>query len=296
MGIPESQLETWSHQGAVTTSKNTHESIRTALKSYEWADRVKFDVYLQGSYRNSTNIRGDSDVDVVVQLNPHFYEDISALPENEKNLYQAAYSDAAYSWKDFRADVLIALRDHYKASAVSEGNKAVKVAKGSNRLPSDVVICLNYRKYLRFHSTSDQQCVEGIAFHTLKENRLVINFPKLHYDNGTKKNSETSGWYKPTVRVFKNVRTYLIDRNVITKDLAPSYFLECLIYNVPDEKFGSNYQNTFCNVVNWLVDVDFDGFTCQNEQLPLFGNTLEQWSIYNAKKLIQKSIELWNNL
>jgi len=296
MGIPESQLKTWSHQGAVTTSKTTHESIRTALKSYEWANSIKFDVYLQGSYRNSTNIRGDSDVDVVVQLNPHFYADISALSETEKTLYQAAHSDAAYSWKDFRADVLRALRDYYEASAVSEGNKAVKVVKGSNRLPSDVVICLHYRKYLRFHSTSDQQCVEGIAFHTLKENRLVINFPKLHYDNGTKKNSETSGWYKQTVRVFKNVRTYLIDHNVVTKDLAPSYFLECLIYNVPDEKFGSNYQNTFCNVVNWLVDVDFDGFTCQNEQLPLFGNTPEQWSIYNAKKLIQKSIELWNNL
>ena len=291
MGLPESQLETWSHQGAVTTSKATHESIRNALKSYEWADSVKFDVYLQGSYRNNTNIRGDSDVDVVVQLNPHFYEDISALSETEKTLYQAAHSDAAYSWKDFRADVLRALRDYYEVSAVSEGNKAVKVAKGSNRLPSDVVICLNYRKYLRFHSTSDQQYLEGIAFHTLKK-RLVINFPKLHYDNGVEKNSGTNDWYKRTVRVFKNARTYLIDHNVITKDLAPSYFLECLIYNVPDEKFGSNYQDTFRNVVNWLVGADFDDFVCQNEQILLFGTTPEQWSMDNAKILIQKLIEL----
>jgi len=27
MGIPESQLKTWSHQGAITTTKDTHNSI-----------------------------------------------------------------------------------------------------------------------------------------------------------------------------------------------------------------------------------------------------------------------------
>jgi len=36
MGIPESQLETWSHQGAVTTAEATHKSIRNALNSYKW--------------------------------------------------------------------------------------------------------------------------------------------------------------------------------------------------------------------------------------------------------------------
>jgi len=294
MGIPETQLETWSHQGAVTTAKATHESIRNALDSYEWPNGVNFEVYLQGSYKNSTNIRGDSDVDIVVQLNSTFQGNTSTLSEHEKNLYEAAYSNATYSRENFRTDVLKALRAYYGAPAISEGNKSLKVASGSGRLPADVVVCLQYRKYQSFRSINDQSYVEGIVFYTRRENRRVINFPKPHYDNGVQKNAtlSTNGWYKPSVRLFKNARSYL---NVIAKDFAPSYFLECLIYNVPDEKFGSNYQGIFCDVVNWLAKVDFDNFVCQNEQLLLFGDTPEQWSIDNAKRLTQELIELWNN-
>ena len=84
MPIPESQLETWSHQGAVTTAKQTHESIRKALDPYIWPTGVKYEVYLQGSYKNTTNIRGDSDVDVVAQLNSTFQRDLSELPDYQK--------------------------------------------------------------------------------------------------------------------------------------------------------------------------------------------------------------------
>lgn len=298
MGIPESQLETWSHQGAVTTAKATHESIRKALDSYEWRDGVNFEVYLQGSYKNSTNIHGDSDVDIVVQLTSTFKRDLSALSEDEKALYKQAYHDATYLWEHFRADVLRALLAYYGSSAVSEGNKAVKVAGGSNRLSADVVVCLQYRKYLRFRSTSEQRYVEGIAVYALRENRWVINFPKLHYDNGTSKNAQykTNGWYKPTVRVFKNARTYLVDKGVIAGTLVPSYFLECLLYNVPDEHFGSNYQKTFLSVIEWLVNSFSNGryqnFLCQNELLPLFGDTPEQWPANKAVKLLKTLIEL----
>jgi tRNA nucleotidyltransferase (CCA-adding enzyme) len=73
MPIPESQLEIWSHQGAVTASKTTHESIRIALSANTSPIRQRVaaggvEIYLQGSYKNDTNIRGDSDVDVVVEL------------------------------------------------------------------------------------------------------------------------------------------------------------------------------------------------------------------------------------
>lgn len=33
MSIPEQQLETWSNQGAITTSKITHERIRGIIQS-----------------------------------------------------------------------------------------------------------------------------------------------------------------------------------------------------------------------------------------------------------------------
>jgi hypothetical protein len=38
------------------------------------------DIFLQGSYRNGTNVRADSDVYIVAHLNSSFGYDVSALP------------------------------------------------------------------------------------------------------------------------------------------------------------------------------------------------------------------------
>jgi len=299
MGIPESQLETWSHQGAVTTAKATHYSIRKALDSFEWTEGVKYEVYLQGSYKNTTNIRGDSDVDIIAQLNSTFKAGLSLLSEEEKELQKQAYPPAKYLLSDFRSDVLKALRAYYGESVVSLGNKSVRVAGSSNRLPADLVVCLLYRKYLRFRSGSDQNYVDGITFYAIKDKRWIINFPNLHYSNGISKNSmdNTKGWYKPTVRVFKNARTYLVDKGAITEAIAPSYFLECFLYNVPNELFGSCYQKTFLRLIEWLVlslpNGQYQNLLCQNEQLPLFGDTAEQWSLNKAIKLLKTLLELW---
>jgi hypothetical protein len=163
-------------------------------------------------------------------------------------------------------------------------------------LPADVVVCLQYRKYPSYPQDVDEY-VEGMKFYVPSENRWVVNYPKIHYDNGVTKNSRpgTNGWYKPTVRLFKNARTYLVDRGRISADLAPSYFLECLLYNVPNDRFGSSFQDTFCNVVSWLRNADLSCFICQNEQLLLFGNLPEQWSVEKARHFLQLMASLWDN-
>jgi len=284
MPIPESQLETWSRIGAVTTAKETHESVRNALKAYDWPSDVQYEVYLQGSYKNDTNIRGNSDVDIVVQLNSISRSNL--LEDREINSKLIIVSDA---WREV---VLKVLRNRYGYSKVSEGKKALKVK--TPYLPADVVVCLQYRKYPD-RPRSEDDFVEGMTFWVPFENRWVINYPKLHYENGVKKNQDTNERYKPTVRMFKNARTYLIERKVIPVDLAPSYFLECLLYNVPKDKFSSNLQSTFCNVITWLWKADFSQFVCQNEQLPLFGNTPEQWSEDKARRFLEAMVNLWAN-
>ena len=52
MTIPESQLETWSHQGAATKSAETHRSVRAALAAHTWPTGMGHHEYLQGSYPN----------------------------------------------------------------------------------------------------------------------------------------------------------------------------------------------------------------------------------------------------
>ena len=107
MAIPESQLETWANQGAITTAKATADSVKNALNSYsDWPNGVDFEVYLQGSYKNDANIRGDSDVDVVAQLNSTFYSNLS---EDQKRIL--GLTPATYHLSDFRADVLKILKN-----------------------------------------------------------------------------------------------------------------------------------------------------------------------------------------
>jgi len=67
MPIPESQLETWSKPGSVAQSRDTYATIKRALENTNatYASR-NFEVFLQGSYGNDTNIFAESDVDVVM--------------------------------------------------------------------------------------------------------------------------------------------------------------------------------------------------------------------------------------
>jgi len=85
MRIPLSQLETWCHQGAIKSSSATCASIKHALtKSTCPLANRGVDVFLQGSYPNSTNIYGDSDVDVVVRYPNTWYPDLSLLTLPER--------------------------------------------------------------------------------------------------------------------------------------------------------------------------------------------------------------------
>jgi len=299
MAFPESQLETWSHQGAVTTSSATYRSIQTALAASSSPTREKdYEVYLQGSYKNDTNIRGDSDVDVVVQLNSTFGYDLSRLNNEQKGLFSRAYpTNATYLWEHFRADVLRGLPAYYGSTAVTEGNKSLKLAAAPGRLAADITAAIHFRKYLSFFGSNAQRYVDGIRFSSRSDGREIINFPKPHYDNGVAKHSaaKTNGWYKPTVRMFKNARTYLVDHGTLSGDVAPSYFLECMVYNVPDAAFGKSYQDTFIAAWNWMRRAKVDSFVCQNEQLPLFGNTPEKWDALRANQLLDALKNLWEN-
>jgi hypothetical protein len=297
MAIPESQLETWANIGAVATSAAAYSSVKAALEhSRSSVKAFDYEVYLQGSYRNKTNIYGDSDVDIVVQLNSTFGRDLSSLPPDQEAAYHRSVSIATYDWSDFKRDVLTSLQSYYGSSAVVSGNRAIKVKIGSNRITADVVPALQYRRYHYFYSRDRQSFTEGIKFHDLDGN-TIINYPKAHIANGEAKNSSnrTDGWYKPTVRVFKNARSRLVGDGVISSSVAPSYFVECIVYNAPDTVFGTNYQQTLSAVLNYLCTLQFNRFVCQNEQVTLFGPSTAQWNSDDATAYLQGLVGLWNN-
>jgi hypothetical protein len=244
-------------------------------------------VYLQGSYKNDTNTRADSDVDLVVQLNSTFHSNLS---EAAKQAY--GFQPVSYQWTHFRADVLNTMNGYYGAPRVHSGGRSIKVE--TPHLPVDVVVCAQYREYPTYPLSADHY-IEGITFQDQRSWQWLTNYPKAHYDNGISKNAATAGQYKPTVRMFKNARSRLVERHALTQDVAPSYFLECLLYNAPSGLFSASLQQTYYSIVKWLLENNRNAFFCQNGQLSLFGSSSTQWNTASAESLLAALATLWDN-
>lgn len=280
MAIPEQQLKNWANLGAQARSQRTYESIQKALADHRWpAAMASPRVYLQGSYRNHTNIAGDSDVDVVVETSRVFY---SNLTEAQKRL--RGMTPAQFTWQQFKVEVSAALAARYSRGKVREGNKCIHVGGAGDRLNADVVPCCEYRAYGNGYA-------KGIMFRT-RSGIEVVNYPELHYDNGTRKSARCSQNYKRMVRVFKNAR------NAARSDF-PSYFLECLLYNVSDQQYSGSHAGMFRGILQELVDAKASGsmadWSCQNEQQPMFGIAIHQIDIGAAHRLVNDLVALWNN-
>ena len=176
MAIPESQLTRWSNHGAQDAPKRTHETIRRVLDGCQWPTGVTYDFYLQGSYRNDTNIRGNSDVDVVLQLTSSFRHETDHLLAYDRNRLTESFQPASYGWNDFRRDALKALKAGFAKIHVSQGNKTVKLKADPPRLAADIVVCIDNRKYVNYLTF-----VAGMSFYSLHDKRRIVNYPKGHY-------------------------------------------------------------------------------------------------------------------
>ena len=298
MPFSENQLSTWSNQGATTTSANTYESIKNCIENNNWNDDVHFNIYLQGSYRNSTNIRGDSDVDVAVEFTSVFYSNKLELPSDQLKAFEDYHSEGKYTLSAIKKALIKRLEKHYGENYVKVGNKSIKVLANSGRLDCDVVCCAEYHEYKSFSQQNTSNYAKGIVFWTTHTNEKVVNFPKLHYDNGVNKNSNCLSNYKPTIRIIKNMKSRMVDHSMITTSIAPSYFIECLMYNIPSTNYiRTNYQDTIVSILKSLKDFSDEQLmklVCQNEQRYLFGATDQQWNLNNCKTFISQIIKFWN--
>lgn len=289
MAIGNDQLSTWANSPGSTRATSTYRKITTAL-SHSGVSQVKgCEVYLQGSYANSTNIRVDSDIDVVVQLNSVFGYSLSRLTEPQKLLFYRTYHDnATYHWSDLRRDVISALKSYFGDYRIkTDGNKSIKLMGDQNTLNADIVPCLQYRSYNSFDPTNHYDYVEGMRFWTMRDNKEIINYPKIHKKHGEKKNSDERAGdkYKDTVRVVKNLRRRLIDDEGFDVKKAPSYFIECAIYNTPDNHFMGNHASSLENILNFIIRrCDVAKLTTVSHEHLLFGDDEWQWNIPHANE------------
>lgn len=295
MAVSEAQLDIWAKLGSVSQSQSTYAIMRTVLEGSDAAyASLGFDIFLQGSYGNDTNIYADSDVDVVIRLNEVFYHDIGALNAAEQAIFHSVMSSGSYGLSDFRRDVLARLYEVF-GTAVRPGTKAILIDATNTRRSTDVLVAAQWRHYTRFKSLEDESYVEGLVFWAADGTRIV-NYPKQHAANSTAKHQATNGWFKPAVRILKNMRNSMCAKGLIAEGLAPSYFLEGALYNVPDHLFGQTYQSTIANALNWLVAADRPTLLCANEMYYLLNATSPvTWRAEQLEAYLRQTIAFWNS-
>lgn len=294
MAIGEAQLATWSAQGSVTQSADTHTPIRTVLENANAPYNKSFETYLQGSYGNDTNVYSESDVDIVMQTNALYYYDISRLSEEQQAAYKAAHGVSNLSQPAFKAEVTTWLQRHY--NGVVAGDKAITVPGNGNRREADVLACAQFRRYFRFSAGEpESDFARGICFH-LPDGTRIENFPKQHSANCTTKHQNTSSRFKPQVRIWKNLRNRMVADGKIAKGLAPSYFIEGMLWNVPNDQYVNTYGATFVNCLNWVQAADKTKLTTASGFHWLSrDNSHTCWPTQDMNSFLTAVTQTWNN-
>jgi len=233
MPVDQYNIERWGRapsEGEEARCQRTVDGIRGLIEE-RYGGAV--DVYLQGSYRNRTNVKQDSDVDIVAEHTGYFFADTSSLTEEDRRRYDASRVAADYEFSSFKNDLHSVLANRFGAAMVEQKNKCIRINKNEYRVNADVVACYQYKRFAAFEVVEAQ----GIAFMS-DEGVRIEGFPKQHYERGAAKNTQTEGMYKRAVRALKIARNNMEDTGLIRPDTMPSFLLECLVWNVPDSEFG----------------------------------------------------------
>lgn len=277
MTTTEEERRWWTEPGSDSVAQATYASIKAALAGL--SKRRDVEIFLQGSYANHTNIKADSDVDVVVMTTETYRGEVARLgsvgQERYRNLPQATYTPL-----DLRTDVHNALAEYYGAANVEARNKCITVRKRPGYVDADVVPCIEYRHF-EAGSNSTTQYVQGISIQTASGARIV-NYPKEHIKNGQGKNLTTFQRYKPTVRQIKRLRNRAVAEGRIADGDAPGYLLECMTYNVPTGEFIADHAQRLWDIALWLHLADKSAFRSCDEIHTLFGTDPGGFSLADA--------------
>lgn len=249
----ESTFRSWKEPLSDTAEQkcqNAERMIKDAIAKSDAFVGKKIKVFTQGSYQNNTNVKFDSDVDVCVCLMDSFFYDLSVIKGITKE--DVGIEDAKYLFSDFRNDVESALIDKFGKKGITRGKKAFDIHENTYRVDADVVACLEHRRYTHKNSYGEYQYISGTEFFS-DDNSRIVNWPKQHFENGVQKNNDTNQRFKYMVRVFKRLRNDMMDNNISSAKSIPSFLIESLIWNVPNEIFGnSNYCDDVRNIIRYL--------------------------------------------
>lgn len=203
-------------------------------------------------------------MDVGVMLYDYF---LARYPEGKRDV-DFGNSDAGYSFTQFKMELEDALVSYFGRTAVKRGNKAFDLKATQAQVEADVVPLFEFRRYWDNGSYR-----AGVALIPDSGSGRIENYPErlvdywpsrpLHYENGVSKNTATGRRFKGIVRILKKLRIELEEAGNQTAAVVPGYFLECLVWNVPDWCFGhDNWVDRIQSVLRFLWQNTKDSALC----------------------------------
>ena len=264
----------------------TETEIKEAIRSSAKLKDAPLKIYAKGSYANRTNVRLDYDVDIAVEYAGFYYYDKvgaaadvkKAAVESAITPYTGAYGGAS-GRLDFKADVERALVDYYGRSAVTRGNMAMRIRERQTTLPADVVPCHEYHYVYDADISGRPVYHQGTRIYP-DQGSHIHNWAVHQYEKGVAKNDRTGRRYKRMVRALKRLENELVEA-ALTNEL-PSFFMECLVYNVPDEDF--NHDTYLADMRHVLAEIF-------NETREL--DRCKKWLEANERKSLFHSSQSW---
>jgi hypothetical protein len=250
-------------------------------------------IYMQGSYATETNIAFQSKIEVAVEVKKTNEFDPSKMKAKDFEIFDNFYITYNYEFdvKKFRENLISAIEAEIKHKVKKgEVNFLVK-AFGSLQHDIDIYPCFSYKYFGADGSKIDCKLVYNTE---IDENYLM--FINLHSQNAVLKNKLTDGRYKEIVRMIKTVVS-ISKREDHYIRYTRGYFIECLLYNVPNEMYmtaDNEILSAFLKVLNWLNFADFDDFICQNGIWSLWGGADGFWDEEAAKMFISELIAYFN--
>jgi len=267
--------------------------VRDAIKAWPAFEDVSLAIYTKGSYPNNTNVRADSDVDVVVECLECFYFDYAHGVTGNPGVgsrYEGGWTKER--WREEVGNALIKAFGEDDIDLTGKVAQNVAAVKGS-RPSADVVPSFNYYRYLDGGRNSyyNGSCVFDTS------GKKIVNWPDQQLKNGRKKNTDTGKSYKRFVRALKRCENKLVGLGRL--DELPSYFMECLVWNVanPTLCIGDDLQSGFRATLVELWGALEDGSAEANWKEPnelkwLFKGD-KKWSVDDGTNLV---LETWRFL
>ena len=274
---------------------DTHMEIRNAINNnynrslvkdtYKFEEAIELDTFLQGSYSNHTNVTKSSDVDIVVRLKNVWRSDTQSLSNKGLEMYKSNTKNSLYQFGQFNNDILRCLYNHFGSQCIINDEKCIRLRGHQKYCDTDIVPAYTYKLYEFYDGPDKEYFKEGICFDT-NSGYEIINYPKQHHASLIKKSQETNGCFKESVRMFKNIKDELITNHVIGSDIVKSYYIENLLFNIPNNYFSGSFKDRFLNISSKLINHYNDGsyihFKCTNGIHGLFDSNIWKASSYRS--------------